>query len=128
MNSGPGFVLPPNLIERVRRLAKRQARSLDDVMTEAVERGLPLLEVFDAPTGWELEADAFARMYPTWRAEYTGEYVAVYQGRLIDHDAAFGPLLERINVQYPDEFVLIRPIRDEAEIVYEHRSIRWAVD
>ena len=31
-------------------------------MAEAVERGLPLLEIPDAPTGWEAEADAFARM------------------------------------------------------------------
>lgn len=128
MNSGPGLVLPPNLVERVRRLAKRQARSPNDVVAEALERGLPLLETPDAPAGWEVEAEAFAQMYPTWRADYTGEYVAVYQGRLIDHDAAFGPLLERINLQYPGEFVLIRPIRDEVEIVYERRSIRWADD
>ena len=44
--------------------------------------------------------------------------MAVYQGRLIDHDAAFGPLLERVNVQYPDAFVLIRPIRDENGLAY----------
>jgi len=128
MNSSPGFTFPQNLVERVRRIAKRQARLLDDVMVEALERGLPLLETPDAPPGWEQEAETFARMYPIWRLEYAGEYVAVYQGRLVDHDPAFTNLMERINARYPDEFVLIRPIRDEAEIVYKHRSIRWAAN
>lgn len=78
-----------------------------------------------APVGWEQEVVAFRRIHATWREKYAGEYVAVYQGELIDHDPSFGALLERIEVLYPDEFVLIRPILDELEIIYNDRSVRW---
>jgi hypothetical protein len=64
-------------------------------------------------------------MHAAWREQYDGEYIAVHQGQLVDHDLSFGALLERIEALYPDEFVLIRPIREESEIVYRHCSIRW---
>lgn len=77
------------------------------------------------PNQWEREAKAFHAMHLTWQEHYTGEYVAVFQGELVDHDTDFGALLERIDTRYPEEFVLIRPIQKEPEIVYNHRAIRW---
>lgn len=126
MESGQRLVIPRNLLERAKRLAQRQDRQVRDVVAEALERGLPLLERQSIPAEWEQESGAFRHMHPTWRTEYAGEYVAVYQGELIDHDPAFGALLERVSKLYPDEFVLIRPVQDEPEIIYDHRSVRWA--
>lgn len=126
MNSGQRLVIPHNLLERAERLAQRQKRQVRDVVADALERGLPLLEALTVPPEWEQESEAFRRLHTIWREEYAGEYVAVYQGQLIDHDSAFEALLERIDKLHPDEFVLIRPIQDKAEIVYDHRSIRWA--
>jgi hypothetical protein len=118
-------MIPDSLVKRAQRLAKRQERLVDDVVAEALRRGLPLLEESAVPLEWEREFAAFQQMYSTWREQYADQYVAVYGGQLVDHDTSFEVLLGRISALYPDEFVLIRPIRQEPEIVYEHRSVRW---
>ena len=125
MNSGQPLVIPSGLLERAERLAQQQARQVREVVAEALELGLPLLETADTTPELEREAESFRQMHPTWREQYVGEYVAVYQGRLVDHDPVFETLLERIDEKFPTEFVLIRPLLDEPEIVYDHRSIRW---
>ena len=107
-------------------MAKRQERLIDDIVAEALRRGLPLLEEAVVPLEWEPEFAAFQRMHSLWREQFAGQYVAVYDGQLIDHDTSFERLLGRISTLHPDEFVLIRPIREEPEIIYDHRSIRWA--
>jgi hypothetical protein len=125
MESGQNLIIPNSLLERARQLAKRQDRQVQEVVAEALEQGLPLLETSVIPDVWEQEEEAFRAMHATWREQYAGEYVAVYQGQLVDHDFSFGALLERIEMRYPDQSVLIRPVRAESEIVYNHRSIRW---
>jgi hypothetical protein len=126
MESGQRLLIPRNLLERARQVARRQSRQVQDVVVEALEQGLPLLETSVVPEQWEREIAAFHAMHATWHEHYVGEYVAVYHGELVDHDPNFGALLERIETRYPEEFVLIRPIQEEPEIVYYHRSIRWA--
>lgn len=125
MDSGQPLVIPSHLMERARRLARQQERQIHEVVADALQRGLPLLEEATVPAEQEQEFEAFQRLYPLWRGEFAGEYVAVHGGQLIDHDPAFEKLLERIDTLYPNEFVLIRPIQDEPEIVYDHRLIRW---
>lgn len=126
MESGQSLVIPDSLLERARRLARRQDRHVQDVVADALEQGLPLLETAFGPDEWEHQVEAFRAMHAVWREQYPGEYVAVFQGQLVDHDLSFGVLLERIESLYPEESVLIRPVRDEPEIVYNQRSIRWA--
>ena len=77
-------------------------------------------------TGKEREKRAFSRLHATLLRQYADEYVAIYHGELVDHDVDQAALWARINEQYPNQFVLIRPIRSEPEITYEHRSMRWA--
>jgi hypothetical protein len=57
--------------------------------------------------------------------EYPGEYVAIYGGQLVDHDLDRVALLNRIDKKHPNVFVLIRPVLENPEIIYEHRSVRW---
>lgn len=125
MDTGQPLMIPDSLVKRAQRLAKRQERLVDDIVAEALQRGLPLLEESDLPSDWELEFEAFQQMHSVWGEQFPGQYVAVHGGQLIDHDTSFQLLLGRISALYPDEFVLIRPVREEPEIVYDHRSIRW---
>jgi hypothetical protein len=88
---------------------------------------LPIIEdQLDRPERKQ-EIEAFFDLHPVLWREFPGEYVAIYGGRLVDHDMDRVALLSRIDQNYPDVFVLIRPVREDPEIVYEHRSIRWAV-
>ena len=126
MDAGQPLLIPDSLVKRVQRLAKRQERRVDDVVAEALQRGLPLLEEGSVLSEWEAEIQAFRQMHAVWREQFGGQYVAVYSGHLVDHDPSFETLLGRISTRYPEEFVLIRPIPEEPDIVYDHRSVRWA--
>lgn len=126
MESDQSLIIPIGLLERARRLAQRQDRQVQEVVAEALEQGLPLLETANLPDEWKLEEEAFQSMHAAWLEQYPGEYMAVFQGQLVDHDLSFGALLERIESRYPEERVLIRPVLDGADIIYNHRSIRWA--
>ena len=74
------------------------------------------------------EKAAFLALHQALREQYDGEYVAIYEGKVIDHDASFAALYSRIDAQYPDNFVLIRRVEAELEKVYHFRSPRMVVE
>ncbi len=125
MNSVMTLNVPQQLYQRVQYAAQRQQRNVYDVAQELLEHGLSQLESYPAHSGKEQEKRAFSRLHATLLTQYAGEYAAVCGGKLVDHDIDQAALFARIEERYPDQFVLIRPLRSEPEIVYEHRSTRW---
>lgn len=69
------------------------------------------------------EKEAFQQLHATSLEKYAREYVAICSGKLVDHDTDQAALFARIEKQYPNQFVLIRPVRQEPEIVYKSRSL-----
>jgi len=65
---------------------------------------------------------AFRRLHPSLLKTYKGQFVAIYQERLVDHDEDQIDLYLRVDEQYPDEFVMIAPVNEQAEEVYRFRS------
>lgn len=45
--------------------------------------------------------------------KYPEEYVAFYQGKLVDHDLDHTQLVRRIQKQYPGQIVLIRQVKEQ---------------
>lgn len=78
----------------------------------------------DAPTPAMQE---YITLHPMLKEKYLGQYVAIYQGKLIDHDAEHADLYRRIDDQYPDEFVWISLVEEEAISTLSFRSprIEW---
>jgi Family of unknown function (DUF5678) len=70
------------------------------------------------------ETKAFRLMHPQLLQKYAGQYVALHQGQLIDHDADQLTLYLRIDAQYPDEVILIKQVTPEVEEIYAVRSPR----
>lgn len=68
------------------------------------------------------EIEAFHRLHPTLWEKYPGEYAAIHNGQLVDHDTDRVALLKRLTQNFPDVFVLVRPIRENPDIIYHHRS------
>jgi hypothetical protein len=124
---GTTVTIPQHLYERVQRIARRQYRDVNEVASEILEQSiLPLENGLNTTPEREREKEAFHRLHGSLLKRYAGEYVAIYNGKMIDHDKDRTVLLNRIDTQYPDQFVLIRPVKSEPEIIYEHRSARWA--
>ena len=59
------------------------------------------------------EMAAYIAMHPMLKEQYFGQYVAIYQGKLIDHDTDRKALYLRIDEKYPDEFVWISPVEED---------------
>ncbi len=76
----------------------------------------------------EAERAAFLRLHPDLWEKYPEQYVAILGGKVVDHDADKVALFKRIDARYPGVFVLMRQVRQEAEIVYRNHSARWVKD
>lgn len=127
MATNATVIIPQHLYERVQQIAQRQYRDVNEVVTEMLEKGISPWE----DTTWttperEREKEAFQRLHDALLKKHKGEYAAIYNSQLIDHDRDRTALFKRIEENYPDQYVLIRPVNPMPEIVYEHRSIRWA--
>ena len=71
------------------------------------------------------EVEAFKVMYPRLVEQYLGQYVAIYQGQVVDHDQDPIALLRRVKKQYPNQVVLRRKVEKRPEPVLHFRSPRF---
>lgn len=76
------------------------------------------------------ETEAFKKMHPQLWEEYPHQFVAVYQGKVIDHDKDFVTLANRIDQKYPypEHIVLMREVEPDPDPVLYFRSPRLARD
>ncbi len=119
--------IPQTLYRRARDLARRRNRSVDDVVVELLDDVLPPDEngeVDDEETAINQEMEAYINLHPTLKEKYLGQHVAIYGGQLVDVDKDYGTLYQRIDVQYPDQFVWLATVEEEAMPTLAFRSPR----
>lgn len=132
--------LPDSLLARLRQTAQQDGLSLPllfeqmlDTYLRSRQQSKPEngAEQGDDPQASETfdpmdrEVAAFRQLHVSLLKHYRGEYVAIHQGQLVDHDSDKVALLERIEKTYPDEFVLIRPVQEQPEREFYFRSPRY---
>ena len=76
----------------------------------------------------EQEKAAYLRLYPQLKKQYLDQYIAIRGGQLIDHDADYGALFERIDDRYPNEFVWLARVGNEPIGTFVFRSPRFVKD
>lgn len=106
-----GIEIRPDLLNSLRQDAERQARSVSDLVNEAVEGYLRERD----RKKLEAEAAALTTMHAELKQRYLGRWVAVHEGRVIDHDQELAPLYARIRQLYPRTAVLMRQVEEEPE-------------
>ena len=60
------------------------------------------------------EIAAFETMHVELKRKYLGEWVAIDQGQLVDHDADRVKLYKRVRAQFGRKSVLIRQVQEQA--------------
>lgn len=81
---------------------------------DAVEtRTRPGLTGTSAPSPLDQEVAAFAAIYPQLRESYLGEWIAIYDQKLVDHDWDGATLYWRIRTKYGRTLVLIRQVTEQ---------------
>ncbi len=117
--------IPQPIYRRVRDLARIRNQPVDDVL----EAAITLAEAAFAPTSdkeamMAREEAAYRTLHMELMNSYAGEYVAIYQGKLIDHDQDEIALLRRLDAHYPEEVVLMKQVRPLPEPELHIRSPR----
>lgn len=101
-------------------LAKARNADPNSLAVEAIQAHVRA----EAQRAMEKEAEAFRRLHSQLLESIPGEYAAIYQGQLVDHDPDFLALLPRVEERYAGQPVLIRQVLAEAEPVIRVRSPR----
>lgn len=118
--------LPDHVYRRVESIALQSRRGVDEFLADVVARSVRAFPVNPNREAMLREVAAFRAMYPTLRRDHFGEYVAIYQGQLVDHDADPIALLGRIRRDYLGRTVLRRKVEDVPDVTLRFRSPRLA--
>lgn len=104
------IVLKENLREPLVQSAARENRSIDDLVNEAVENYL--LEQQRAKIDEEIVA--FEAIYNQLMENHYGEWVAIHEGQLVDHDMDGTALYQRVRAKFVAISVLLRRVTEDA--------------
>lgn len=99
------LILPATLTEEIRRLAEWNGLTPEEVMTQAVRQysARARQQKIQAESAWWTNAPA------ELRAQYAGQYVAVHQQQVIDHDPHQLTLYRRVFGRWGHIPVLVAP-------------------
>lgn len=133
--------IPAELYERIERLAAVGEAPVDYLVQEALALAVDQMEITaneakmdreDAASRSVRESAAIRKEEAAYRAmhselfeKYAGQYVAVYNGELVDFDADESALYCRIDQRYPNDVVLMKKVERSPEKVYHFRSPRF---
>ncbi|MFQ5594388.1 MAG: DUF5678 domain-containing protein [Anaerolineae bacterium] len=107
----PTVVVEPELYKRVEEAASEYEAGIDEILTEAVRRYL-----------WELErrkiseeSELYRQQHAELKDRYLGQYIAIYNGQVVDHDTDFQALRRRIRQRFRRTPVMMTKVEDVAE-------------
>ena len=118
--------IPQELYRRAQRIAEKRQLYVQDVLIGAIQLndgGGRLSGMSEDDTVWR-EEEAFQRLHPQLLETYSGEYVAIHNGKVVDHDSDQVALYRRVSQRVPDRFVLIAKVTPQPTEEYRFRSPR----
>jgi serine phosphatase RsbU (regulator of sigma subunit) len=96
----------PTLVKQIEQLASETTRPVEDVVATAVRSYLDEREQHAI----RRETQAFWAMRDELLKVYPGQHVALYQGKLVDHDEDAARLEKRVRERWGSLPVLIAPV------------------
>lgn len=116
--------LPDHIYRRVETLARQSQRNVNDVVAEVVSCSVRPFPVNMNREAMQRETAAFRHLHPSLIEEFAGHYVAILDGKLVDHDTDSVALLRRVRENHPDRTVLRRKVEPAPEVTLHFRSPR----
>ena len=116
----PTITLQPRLVAELEQVAAEQSVKPAEVLETAVRTYLRQIECGKI----KAEARAFRSMHAELVKEYAGQYVAIHDGKVVDHDEDFQSLHNRIRQHFGRRPVLLRRVETKPERVLVFRSPR----
>ena len=89
---------------------------LDFLRQETNQRRATELAVVDpVQRRLQQEVKAYQAMHAHLLVQYRGEWVAIYEGQLLDHDPDEAILIQRLAAHHPDALPLVRQVEEAAD-------------
>ncbi|MCB0111472.1 MAG: hypothetical protein KDE53_36370 [Caldilineaceae bacterium] len=120
------LAVPEEIYQQAEQIATETQQDVADVLLDTIASRFPAYPAHPDRVTMRKEIAAYQKMHSDLVKTYLGEYVAIYQGELVDHDADPVALHERITTNYPDKVVLSRKVQKDADPVLHMRSPRLA--
>jgi hypothetical protein len=118
--------VPPQTAEKLRRSAELQGIETSELLVRLVEQYLaedtpqPPAGIQSTHLEQQAKIDQEQRHYEAQHAvlktTYDGQYIAMHDGQVVDHDVARVALSRRIRKQYGKTAVLITRVSDEPKM------------
>lgn len=116
--------LPDNVYRRIETLARESRRAVPDVVANMVARSVQPYPVDPQREAMRREVRAFHSLHAMLWRDYPGQFVAITDGELVDHDSDPVALLRRTRENYPHQPVLRRKVEQVPETTLRVRSPR----
>lgn len=99
----------PNLVEQLQKIAEHEQLSPEELLNRAV------LEFLDKMALKKMQAEiaAYEQMHPELVTQYLGEYIAIHNGVMIDHDPNVRDLHIRVRRRFGKMPILLRKVTEE---------------
>jgi hypothetical protein len=97
-------------------MARAQKKDVGEILAASIQLDPPAYTWTEGNEDADNERITFLQMHQALWEQFPWEHVAIYQGKLVDHDPDGEKLSLRIYEKYPDQFVLIRQVTAEAVI------------
>jgi len=119
-NVVPTVTIEPELYRRVAEAAQKEKTGVEQVLHMALRRYL-----------WELarrkigeESTIYRRRHAELKKQYLGEYIAMVDGEVVDHDRDFQALRQRVSQRYGRTPVMMTLVEDEPETLLTRHGFR----
>lgn len=114
--------MPTDLIREAKALAARRGQTLTAVVAEALSRSLGVVE--GEPSGIERDMAWYATQHKQLVRRYHGQYVAVIDQAIVDHDRNFDALARRVFAKHGHRSIFMPLVADEVTPEVRVRSPR----
>jgi len=114
------ITLQQRLVEQLEQVAVQRSVEAKELVETAVRAYLRQMEREKI----KAEAEAFCSMHAELAEKYLGQYVAIHDGKVVDHDEDFQTLHSRIRQLFGRQPVLLRQVEVEPERVLTFHSPR----
>lgn len=121
------LTIPETVYHQAARDARRQARQVEEILAEFLRRQY-FVTASDKRHALLAESEAFKQQHHQLQEMYDGQYIAMLDGKVVDHDADRVELSDRIYANYPEHTILIRRVEQQPERILHFRSPRLIRD
>ena len=109
--------VPDDIYEQVERLAVTTEREVAEVLLDTITRTFSPFPVDPNRSVMNRNIEKFRALHAELVMTHLGQFVAICDDKLVDHNPDPVTLLQRVRTQYPDKVVLRRKVESVPELL-----------